>query len=170
MATRKTTKKSAPKKTRKATAPKKTRRGGRPKKLTAEPEAVPLNDIRANEYDVRVEPSICGGTNAEGAEDRIFVAGYTPNPVPTPEEVEASLPFNTTRNYENRISLNNNSYKLQEARREVSRAVRNQNAAYAAMVTNTNPYQQEVLSLRFQVTVAEFDAAINNLETVLVNR
>lgn len=158
MATRKTTKNSAPKKTRKTAAPKKTRRGGRPKKPTA------TEEITA------AEPAeVFSGTNAAEDVAKEFVGGYVPNPVPAPEEVEASLPFNTTRNYENRI-LRDNSYKLQEARREVSRAVRNQNAAYAAMVTNTNPYQQEVVSLRFQVTVAEFDVAINNLEAVLTNR
>jgi len=167
MATRKTKKKPAKrasKKTTKTAAPKKTgRRGGRPKKITAELEAVPLSDIQPGQYDVRLETSICGGTNAPEAEDRVFLDSS----VPSPEEVP---PFNTTRSYEARESLNSNSYKLQQARREVSRAVRNQNSAYAAMVTNTNPYQQEVLSLRFQVTVAEFDVAINNLETVLLNR
>lgn len=156
MATRKTTKKSTPKKTRKTAAPKKTRSGGRPKKITA------TEEIAAH---VETEPAFDpSAVNAEGAEDRIFVGNF----VPPPEEVE--VPFNSTRSYETRASLNTNSYRLQEARREVSRAVRNQNAAYTAMITNTNPYQQEVLSLRFQVAVAEFDVAINNLETVLVNR
>lgn len=166
MATRKTNKKPAKrasKKTTKTAAPKKTGRRGRPKKITAELEAVPLSDIQPGQYDGCLETSICGGTNAPEAEDRVFIGGS----VPSPEEVPS---LSTTRSYGVEYSLNSNSYKLQQARREVSRAVRNQNSAYAAMVTNTNPYQQEVLSLRFQVTVAEFDVAINNLETVLVNR
>ena len=162
MATRKTNKKPAKrvsKKTSKTAAPKKTGRrdGGRPKKITAELEAAPLSDNESN---------ICGGTNAPEAENHVFVDDF----FPPPEEVAMNAPFNTTRSYDVEDSLNGNSYKLQQARREVSRAVRNQNSAYAAMVTNTNPYQQEVLSLRFQVTMAEFDVAINNLETVLVNR
>lgn len=161
MATRKTTKKSTTKKTGKTAASKKTRRGGRPKKATAAEEITTQVETKpASTFDY---------TNAPEDVAKEFVGGYVPESVPTPEEVEISLPFNTTRNYENRI-LRDNSYKLQEARREVSRAIRNQNAAYASMVTNTNPYQQEVLSLRFQVTVAEFDVAINNLEAVLTNR
>ncbi len=170
MATRKTNKKPAKrasKKTTKTAAPKKTgRRGGRPKKITAELEAVPLSDIQPDQYNVHPESSIYGGTNGSQPEDSFSVTDSNS----APEEVAMNTPFNTTRSYETRESLDSNSYKLQQARREVSRAVRNQNSAYAAMVTNTNPYQQEVLSLRFQVTVAEFDVAINNLETVLLNR